>query len=151
MTEIISSMDDATAKQVLDAFVRARLATEDRETKLDADMCKALQAEFAVTPSPDAPSDGDLAREALRVLAQDPEIERHIRTLAETGPTRGFDFGISLAITTAVLLVLQTHVRFERTPSGDWSLVIEKKPTEENLLRPLVQKLITIFPSSGIE
>lgn len=150
MNDIISSMDDTTAKQVLDAFVRARLGTEDRQTKLDADMCKALQAEFAVTPSPDAPSEGDLAREALRVLAQDPEIEKHIRMLAETGPTRGFDFGIGLAVTTTVLLVLQTHLRFERTPDG-WSLLIEKKPTKEGLLKPLVQKLISMFTTGAAE
>jgi len=149
MSDIISSMGDATARQVLDAFVRARLGTEDRETELDDHLCQALQAEFGVTPSPDAPTEADLAREALRVLAEDPEIERHIAMLADTGPTRAFDLGAGIAITTAVLLVLQTHIRIQRTPEGKWSLLIEKKPTEKGLLTPLVQKLISIFTSGN--
>ena len=42
----------------------------------------------------------------------------------------------------AVLIVLQTHVKFERTPDGKWSLKVEKKPTSDSLLKGLVQKLI---------
>lgn len=149
MNDIISSMNDATAKQILDAFVRARLSTEHRQTELTDSMCEALQDEFAVSPSADAPSDGDLAREALLILAEDPEVREHIEMLAKAGPTRGFDLGAGLAITSAVLLVLQTHIRFERQDSGKWSLLIEKKPTKEGLLKPLVQRLLSVFTTRG--
>lgn len=44
-------------------------------------------------------------------------------------------------LTAAVLVVLQMHVRFERTSDGKWRLKIEKKAASDALLKGLVQKL----------
>jgi hypothetical protein len=44
-----------------------------------------------------------------------------------------------------VLVVLQTHVKFERDKAGRWSVKIEKKPTDNSLLKPLVQKLLSFI------
>jgi hypothetical protein len=54
-----------------------------------------------------------------------------------------FDFGASIALTAAVLIVLQTHIRFERGTDGKYNLLVEKKPTSDALLKGLVQKLIS--------
>jgi hypothetical protein len=54
-----------------------------------------------------------------------------------------FDLGASIALTTAVLIVLQTHIHFERGTEEKWSLKVEKNPTNEALLKGLVQKLLS--------
>ena len=54
-----------------------------------------------------------------------------------------FDFGASIALTAAVLIVLQTRVKFERGRDGKYSLLVEKKPTSDALLKGLVQKLLS--------
>ncbi len=87
-------------------------------------------------------SEGELARQALLVLAEDPEAAIAIERLASIrgDSAQVFDFGIGVAV--AVLIVLQTHVKFERKPDGKWSLNVEKKPTSDSLVKGLVQKLI---------
>ena len=149
MNDVITSLDDATAKRVLDTIAQARLGGRDLETDLTVGIREALQDHFAVTASPGASSEGDLAREALLVLAEDPQVKEQIVAMAEGGATHRFAIGTTLAMTTAALLVLQTYVRFERKESGKWSLVIEKKPTKDGLLKPMVQKLVSLMSGGG--
>jgi len=54
-----------------------------------------------------------------------------------------------LALATAVLIVLQTHVRFQRDAQGKWTLTIEKKPASDSLLKDLAQKLLAYLPKSS--
>lgn len=105
--------------------------------------------EFATSPEAAAvpASDGDLARAALLLLADDPQQQPILTALIEgPAPTK---FGVleTAAVVTAVLLVLQTHVKFERDKDGRWTLKIEKKPTDNSLLKLLVQKLLSFTPT----
>lgn len=79
-------------------------------------------------------------------MAEDQSAREAIVALVSAPPPQRFDPASTLAVTAAVLLVLQTHVRFARDKAGQWSLTIEKKPTTESLLKPLVQKLLSLFP-----
>ena len=45
-------------------------------------------------------------------------------------------------MTTAVIIVLQTDVRFERREDGKWSVKVEKKPSSDSQVKALVQKLL---------
>ena len=107
-------------------------------------MGKALADEFQIGSGTGGAgvSEGELARQALLVLAEDPEAAIAIERLASTPGDNAqvFDFGIGLTV--AVLIVLQTHVKFERNADGKWSLQVEKKPTSDGLVKGLVQKLI---------
>ena len=47
----------------------------------------------------------------------------------------------TVALIAAALVVLQTHVLFERDKDGKIRIKIEKKPTQVSLLKDLVQKL----------
>jgi hypothetical protein len=78
------------------------------------------------------------------VLAEDPESRKRIEAMAAgaAGSAQKFDFG-TMGITAAVLIILQTHVRFDRHSDGTWSMKLEKKPTSDTLLKGLVQKLIS--------
>jgi hypothetical protein len=84
------------------------------------------------------------------VLAEDEGMREIIDTMVVNPdlPTQ-YDAGLTLAITTAVLFVLQTHFRIERDKQGRWSVMLEKKPTSEALLKKLVQKLLAYIPGAG--
>ena len=140
----IASLDDATARRVLATFARAQ--ANPTETALNPELRQALR-EFATGPETAAvsASEGDLARAALLLLADDPQQQPMLTALIEgPAPTR---FGVleTVAIVSAVLVVLQTHVKFERDKAGRWSVKIEKKPTDNSLLKPLVQKLLSFI------
>jgi len=85
------------------------------------------------------------------VLAEDPETRQAIATMAANLPETPskFDAGATLALATAVLIVLQTHVRFQRDAQGKWTLTIEKKPASDSLLKDLAQKLLAYLPKSS--
>lgn len=140
----IASLDDATARRLLATFARAQATPA--ETALTPELSQALR-EFA--PGPEAAavsaSEGDLARAALLLLADDPQQQPMLAALIDgPAPTK---FGVleTVAIISAVLVVLQTHVKFERDKEGRWSVKIEKKPTDNSLLKPLVQKLLSFI------
>lgn len=142
--DIIQSLDDATARRVLATFARAQATPT--ETALTPELRQALR-EFAPAPETAAVSanEGDLARAALLLLADDPQQQPMLIALIDgPAPTK---FGVleTVAIISAVLVVLQTHVKFERDKEGRWSIKIEKKPTDNSLLKPLVQKLLSFI------
>ena len=145
MPDLIQSLDDKTALRILNRIAGSQPAPGGTRIAWSPDIAKALANEFQIAePSGGAAkvSEGELARQALLVLAEDPEaaiaIERLASMPADSAQT--FDFGIGLAV--AVLIVLQTHVKFERDPNGKWSLQVEKKPTSDTMVKGLVQKLI---------
>jgi hypothetical protein len=144
MSDLIRNLNNVTAQQILDAIARSRARANDQSIPWSLGLAQALAQEFQIKPASAPVSDGDLARQALLVLAEDPETRKAIEAMAaqaERGLQR-FDFGASIGLTVAVLIVLQTHVKFERDSNGKWSLKLEKKPTSDALLKGLVQKLI---------
>jgi preprotein translocase subunit SecF len=59
-----------------------------------------------------------------------------------SGPAQKFVVVEAAVVISAVLIVLQTHVNFERDKRGKWSVKVEKKATDATLLRELVKKLL---------
>ncbi len=53
--------------------------------------------------------------------------------------------GLTIALATAAVIVLQTNVDFHRGKDGRWSLRLTKSPTSEKL----VEKLLGLFPGSS--
>jgi hypothetical protein len=144
--DLIKSLDDATARRVLDSIARAQTASA--ETALTPELRQALgdfatDIETATIPA----GDGDLARAALLLLADDPQQQPILTALIEGPAPAQFGPIKNAVVVAAVLLVLQTHVRFERDKDGRWSLKIEKKPTDNSLLKILVQKLLSFSPT----
>lgn len=79
----IASLDDATARRVLDSIARAQPAPT--ETALTPELRRALH-DFATGAEAAVPaSDGDLARAALLLLADDPQRQPVLTALIE-GP-----------------------------------------------------------------
>jgi hypothetical protein len=144
MEDLINSFDDATAVRILG--ILARRSGGARETELTPEIRRTLQEEFGLAPAPDRPSKGDLSRRALIVLAQDPETREAITVLSKGPQPQSFEPVTTVVIVTAALIALQTHVRFERDAGGKLRVLIEKKPTKDTLLKPLVHKLISYLP-----
>lgn len=144
---MIQELDDASACEILSVIGRGRAESEGGVRALDPALRQALAA-FARNMRPTlestSTSAGDLARQALLLLAEDSATRDAIAAMAANWQSqrRKFDFGATLAITTAVLVVLQTHIKFERSPDGQWSMKFEKKPTSEALLKTLLQKFL---------
>ena len=143
MPNPIQNIDSARALQILAIVCRSH--RNQQPSALTPNLRKELALTFDLPDAASEPvSDEELAKQALLLLAEDPERRAAIETMAaqpELGRQK-FDMGLTIGLTAAVLLVLQTHVRFERHEDGKWSVKIEKKPTSDALLKSLVQKLL---------
>ena len=143
----MTPLDDTTAIQILTTITQARLRPAASDVAPTPDVRAALAAAFD-NPAPTAPSEGDLARAALDLLAQDPAFAEPIRIMASQTPAaspRYLDPASAIALTTAALLVLQTRVKFKRDHTGQWFFEADKKALSDGALKLLVQHLLSFI------
>jgi len=146
---IISGLDDQTAIAVLARLPEARENDATAPQGTTPELRSAIASCFAVHAARSGSSEGDLARQALLFLAaEDSRTRYNIHAIAQHLPSQReqYDAGATIAVTTAVLMVLQTYIRFERDKNGKWSIEIKKEPTSEELLKPLIEKLVSLLP-----
>jgi len=148
LTGLIRELDDASAVRSLVAVARVLAREENVETELTAEAVAALEGSFG-DAEPAAPEAGDLARSALALLARDPSMAPDVARSLNLPSTRSFDAGSAMLLASAVLVALQTHVRFERDKRGRLSLLVEKKATSDSLLSDLAQKLLGWWKRGG--
>src|SRR5271166_5263645 len=152
MDDMIRALDDSQAVLVLTTFARVRLrAGGVAETEWTPELDRALRQDFpaeADAGRAGSVSEGDLARQALLLLADDPQNRDALAALIAGPPPESFEVvgAGTVALVAAMLMVLQTHVLFERDKDGKIHIKIEKKPTRDSLLKDLVQKLLGFFP-----
>ena len=144
----IASLDDPTALRLLRAVARPRLRAGDLETDLNPEIREALLDVFG-PPAGERPTEGDLAREALLLLAEDPAMEAPLTALLDGPQAERFDVVETVGVLVAAIVILQTRVRFERTTAGKWKALIDKPTTSAKLLQPLVEKLLALLPPGG--
>ena len=150
MQDEILSLTDSKALSVASAFARAKMRGTEQEIRGDASLARAMANELLprlggvadVPSTKHPPTDGELARAALLLLADDPENREAIRALI-TGPQPEQFFGVELvAAVVAGLVVLQTRVKITRDKNGKYTFEIEKLPTKDGLLKDLVKALL---------
>ncbi len=151
----IAALGDAEAIELLNRIARGHgpgggmlpPGAPNPSIPTDEQAADALAASEPKTPDTPLPSDGSAARAALLLLADDPEIGPNIGPLmAGPEPTRlGFDPVTGTLLVGGLLLALQTHFKFERKTDGTWTVKIEKKPTKDGLISPLIKKLMSFF------
>jgi hypothetical protein len=127
-TDVLPALDDATARRLLATVAQARLRTGAMTLEPTGELGQALAEGLEVTPPEEPTPEGDIARLALRMLAEDPSTREVIVALASAPRPERFDPETTLAVTAAVLLVLQTHIRFNRDKAGKWTLTVELMP-----------------------
>lgn len=141
LTDRLQSLDDASACRVLTTFARAQ--SPQPETQLTPALAQALR-EFAPEPAAGPVTEGDIARTALRLLADDPSHQPILTALINGPAPQKMAVLETAGVIVAVLIALQTHVKFERDKDGRTSFKIEKKPTDASLLKTLIQGLLKL-------
>jgi hypothetical protein len=140
----ILKLNDKTAAQLLIGFGSSH-AHLDVPTGLDDQLVTQLRKSLDVSDERTAQgSNGDLARTALLMLARDPARRQELDIIIASGPAQKFVVVETAAVISAVLIVLQARVKFERDKGGKWSVTVEKKATDAALLRELVKKLLAL-------
>jgi hypothetical protein len=138
MTNFITKLDDRTAEMVLQRISRSIMNRSDINTELSPKWQETIQG-YSVDTMPTA-TNGDLARAALSLLAEDPAEREKIRMLVENPAPQGYDFGATIGIVTAAIVVLQVHFEIEKTAEG-WKIKVGKNAASDKLLRDFVGML----------
>ena len=124
-------------------MARAQAARETAETAWTQAVADSVARTFGnVSPAAAPAREGDLARAALLVLAEDPRHAEAIRALVSGPEAKSFAVG-EIAVLTAALVVLQTRAKFSRDKPGKFTLMVEKAATSDALLKTLVEKLLS--------
>ena len=139
----IEQLDDSAAVRILDTLRQHALNTEESVTECPAELRQALQAEFGAPTELSPASEGDMARAALTLLAEDPQLAANIQVMISQPAARDFGSVETALVVTACLIALQTHVRFHRQKDGQWTFTIDKPSGSESLIAKLAQKLLT--------
>jgi len=136
---------DITARHILTTIARARSGGLPPDL---AGLRDVLATEFGMAPPATSVSPGDLARQALLVLAEDPATRHAIEAMALEDPPltrQTFDTGTTIAIGAAAYFALTTEIDIQRV-KGQWSIKLKKKAADSATVRALVQKLLGYLP-----
>jgi hypothetical protein len=135
------TLPDATAIHILKTIAQVRLRPAAPDPALTPELRAALASAFDAAAAP--VSEGDLARAALDVLAEDPEFAEPIRIMSreEAAPAQRFIDSGSIGIALAAILVLQTRFKAKWT-----HFEIEKKALGDSALKLLIQRLLQFLP-----
>ncbi len=149
MDRMIDELSDGDAVRVLNTIAQMRLRSGAAAVDWTDQSREALQEASDMTPDDATAGEGELAREALRVLAQDEELRPGLEGLIAGSQPAKFGVGATVATVTAVLVVLQSYVEVKRDKDGNWSFHFKKEPTEDSIIAPLVKKLLSWLPGAG--
>jgi hypothetical protein len=145
----MTTIDDTTAIHLLKTIAKTRLKSAESESALTPELGHSLAATFGDPPQTNV-SEGDLARAALQLLSEDPSFAEPIRLMTSRGnvsdrPDRYFDPSSStIALTTAVLFVLQTRIKI-KAKWGNCSIDVDKKAAGDATLKLVVQRLLSFL------
>ncbi len=145
--------DDETVIHIVKIITQSRLqlASGDQDPTsalTSTELRAALVAAFGDIQETTC-SEGDLARAAFDLLAQDSTYAEPIRVMARHASAAGLSERYldptSIALTTAALLVMQTRIKFKIDNTGKWSLDVDKKSASDSTLKLLVQRLLSFL------
>jgi hypothetical protein len=144
LAERIQRLDPAAAERILRTVAQHSVASGSAQRlEADADFKASLSAAAELTATP--ASAGEVARAALLVLADDPAQRPALEPLVDHPPPETaqtyVDPANMMILSTAALVVLQAHIKVEKTPKG-WVFKFEKKPMANSLLAQFIAKLI---------
>lgn len=88
---------------------------------------------------------GELARTALRYLADDPQRAAVIaKAVGIPADNSRFDL-VSLGVGALIIIALKTEVKLTRSEEGRWSLLVHKQPMGDSALGSLIGKLLAYY------
>lgn len=150
MSHSIEQLSENEAIAVLKTVSDAKQHGKDYETEWTPELSASLMEAFSIDEIVNKPDDGELAKSALQLIADDKMDRDAIEHLVENPPAEAFGIGAAAAIGVCALIALQTHVVFERTSTGKVRFKIEKKPTDIELLKSLAEKIYAYFTAGKV-
>jgi len=157
MKELINSLNDQAAVQILATIAQHHPQGEPAESLSLTELTQTLPETFDAKPVDTAVSDGEMARTALLVLAQDDELGGIIKALAEAAKGQGEAPGeyrafavdpiVGAGVATAIIFVLKTSGKIERDENGKLKWHVGWESLDKSLLKQFVDKLLTWIPS----
>ncbi len=142
----IASLDDNTATGILNTIAKSMMRNGAYEPSPSPEMAAALESVFPVSEPTETPSEGDMARAALEWLSEDPEYAGRISVMITGSGAKHFSLDAgTIGVLVAAIVLLQTHVRFERDKKGKISVLMEKKAASDSLLKSFVEKLLGMW------
>lgn len=141
----IRQLSDADAGRILATF--ARHQPNYREQSLAPQLSAALHADSDLSPA--TATEGELARIALLLLADDPAHRPVLTALVNGPPPQQYGVVETVVVVGGVLFVLGSYVAVERDVNGQWRFKFEKKPTDPKLLKTLMEKLLGYLDSGA--
>ena len=149
MQDQIAELTDDEAVGLLTVIARGHAGVgAGFVTEGSAELAAVLKEGLGVVPGAGAtPSDGEAARAALAMLAEDGRFADALGGLVRGPRPEKMEVGVvgGTLLIAGVLLALQTHVKIERDAAGRWTVKVEKKATSDKLLGPLVKKLTALL------
>lgn len=92
----------------------------------------------------------EIAKQTLQVLSEDPLQAQAIAKLAEDSSTNRFDFPFEEAyFLVGVIVLLRTHIEYQRNPNGTSKFKIMHKPLDSKMLTELLKKLSAFLPGDN--
>ncbi len=148
MEERIRTLDDATAIRILSTIAKVHQRPGAMATELTPELRQSLRQGFGVPAVAATVSEGELARQALLLLAAEPSSREALAAFIDDQRPAVRSFGVveTVAVVTAALVVLQTQVKIERDKDGKISWKFEKKAASNALLQELVRKVLSLKP-----
>jgi hypothetical protein len=150
LMERIAALSDDEAVKAL-AFIVAYeqlLPPANEQVDLSARLREAAgDPSLAEYASPAIPSDGDLARAALRLVAENghfaPDALDEAVVLAKRPDRSGIEL---VGILGLVAVTLQTEVKLERSAENKWKFVFHKRPMRDSTIAQIIGMLLK-YPS----
>jgi len=147
LRDTILALDDANAVNLLSIFAKGQEVGGKAVPDWQPGMADGLEDALVVQQADEAGavSRGDLARQALLVLAADPEYAGPIEALVAGPRTEAYGVVEGVVLVTALLVVLQTQLDFERDKAGRWMVKVKKPSADTELLKALAGKFLAFL------
>jgi len=144
----IQDLSDPQAVRILTTLAKNVPAPGGEEVELTAEFREALARELEVQPQGQPASDGDVAREALGLLARHDKLGPVVTAMVENPtPTRmAWDPASAMVLGAAVVMVLKTHFEISRDARGRWTFHAKSPALDKGLLKGFVEKLLSWIP-----
>src|SRR5436305_1044467 len=121
LADRIERLSPDQAVRVLANVAKTRVA-RGSAAELFPDVALADDLAAAVGTAPAAASGGDVAKAAVLLLAEDPNMTEALVGLIDNPPTEALALDpASLGVGVAALIVLQSYIHIERDKDGKWT------------------------------
>ena len=144
MNQIIRDLGDDDAVRIFTTIVKHHFSDQEPEVVPTGELIGALADQLGVEPG--HVGDGDVARQALEMLAGDDELNARIGDMAEAPPMRFMPGLGEIALVTAVVMLLKSRIDLERDKKGQWRFRFKSDPLDKEIFAPLAKKLPSWIP-----